>query len=357
MKQILRNISFLICLFTSLKTFAQDPYYTQFNMSQMVSNPASIGDGVGDMRLQSAIKLQSFAGISAFKYTTMSFEKKLDKLTNKDDQLTYGVLFSADESNGGLFKDNFFGVGLSFNKKLSERSKLSLGLLSVYSDRLLDPSQLQFQTQFGSFGFNNTLHFSNESAYLAKRTIFDADAGIKYYYTAPDDKWGFNAGTAVYHSATFYNSVFNPSSLNVILLPRYSSQFGTFYKLRNNDEMNFLLNYDQQGFIKILSLGYIYKASLPENLPISKVDLGVWNRYGTTLSPYMGLESKDWIFGLSYDMNLGSSSKVFSSNLQTIEIALSWKFNKSLFKGFSGNSNSENAAGKEGSKVDQKKVN
>jgi len=306
-------------------------------MSQITSNPASIGEGVSDMRIQSALKSQTFAGISASKYATLSYEKHMDKYTNKEDQLSYGVLFSSDESNGGLLKDNFLGLGLSFNKKLTESSNLSVGLLTVYSDRLLDPNQLQFQSQFGSFGFNNMTHFSNETAYLAKRTIFDADAGIKYYYSAPSSNWGFNIGTSIYHGATFYNSVFNSSTLNAILLPRYSSQLATFYQFMNNDEINFLLNYDQQGVIKILSLGCIYKASLPENFPISKFNIGLWNRYGTTVSPYVGLESKDFIFGLSYDMNLGSSSQVYSSNLQTVEIALTWKFTKELLKMFSGN--------------------
>ena len=67
------------------KTYAQDPYFSQYFMSPMTSNPASIGKGISDMRVMMNRKNQWWgSNDAAFTITTLSFEKQITSALNQE---------------------------------------------------------------------------------------------------------------------------------------------------------------------------------------------------------------------------------------------------------------------------------
>jgi hypothetical protein len=55
------------------------------------------------------------------------------------------------------------------------------------------------------------------------------------------------------------------------------------------------------------------------------MNLGVWDRFGDAVYPYIGIEAASWLLGLSYDVPTSNVSNSFR-NLQSFEISFTCLF-------------------------------
>jgi type IX secretion system PorP/SprF family membrane protein len=307
---------------------AQDPYYSQYFMSPMTSNPGLIGKGVADMRLLSNIRSQTWGSGSdvAFKTTSVSFEQSIARNRLSEDQFGIGLSFVNDASNNGLINRNFISLGAAFNKTLSQYSTFGVGIAANYANMLLNPSQFTFQNQFGSMGFIRTIP-SYEPMLVNNKTYFNADGGIHYSYE--DSVWGFNIGSSIYHAAQNRQGAFTNSNFN--FLPRYSTRASVLRKFLGGDELHVLTSFDKQGINNIFTYGSIYKLNIPGEHPISRLSLGIFNRIGDSFYPYVGFESSTWIAGLTYDI-VNSDVRTYYNSVQSIEFSFGWLFNSKKSK-------------------------
>ena len=319
MKSIKLLILFQLFLLVSK---AQDPYYSQYFMSPMTLNPALIGKGVADMRLLSNIRSQSWGtSQEAFKTTSVSFEKRIAEKKFTEDQLGIGISFVNDASNGGLLNKNFITIGAAFNKKISKYSSFGIGITANYANTLIDKSQLTLQNQFGSMGFDRSFQ-QGDPMMIANKSYYNTDAGIHYSYE--DSTWGINFGSSIYHSAKNNQSLFDNSVLT--LLPRYSTRLSVFKKYKSGDEFHLLTSIDIHGENNLFTLGSIYKLNIPGDHPINKLNIGLFDRFGYSIYPYVGFESTHWIAGITYDIN-NTNQKKYNYPLQSIEISIGWLLN------------------------------
>jgi len=317
MKSIKLLILFQLFLLVSK---AQDPNYSQYFMSPMTLNPALIGKGVADMRLLSNIKSQSWGSQAAFKTTSVSFEKSINAKAIPDDQFGVGISFVNDASNGGFLNRNFITIGAAFNKKLSTYSNFGIGISTTYANLLLDQKDnINFQNQFGSMGF---IGMPNDPSLIANKSYLNADAGIHYSYE--DSTWGVNFGSSIYHAANNNQGVLKNTSYAPG--PRYSTRLSIFRKYKSGDEIYLLTSLDNQGVNNFITLGSIYKLNIPGDHPINKLNIGLFDRLGYLIYPYVGFESTHWIAGISYDIN-NSNEKINNYPFQSIEISIGWLFN------------------------------
>ena len=175
-----------------------------------------------------------------------------------------------------------------------------------------------FQNQFGS----NINSIPNDPSLIANKSYLNADAGIHYSYE--DSTWGVNIGSSIYHAANnnqgvLKNSIYAPDA-------RYSTRLSIFRKYKSGDELYLLTSLDNQGVNNFITLGSIYKLNIPGDHPINKLNIGLFDRLGYLIYPYVGFESTHWIAGISYDIN-NSNEKINNYPLQSFEISIGWLFN------------------------------
>lgn len=323
MKTHMKVITLLAgCMLTGKLLFAQDPRFGQYFTSPMTLNPALTGKGVNDWRVLTNYRSQwQGEGTQPFTTAMLSLEKNLSVGTDKN-TLGIGAMFLSDASNGGILKNNYFSIGLSYNNALDAEAKhfLGGGLTLAYANRILDPSKFQFGSQLGSDGYQPSLP-ANDGVTVPKKSYLDVNAGISYSYHG--ERSGFYTGVSYFHAARPKDAAMSGSAYTID--PRLSLQMG--YRLATGDmgnELGISSLWEKQGEYKRFTAGLLYKLVLTGSaLQIRSLNFGIWDRVGDAVYPYLGIEANDWLLGFSYDV---ITSKIATTSLQSFEISFGWQF-------------------------------
>jgi type IX secretion system PorP/SprF family membrane protein len=310
----------ILCQVSIFSAKAQDPYFSQYFMSPMTSNPSLTGKGITDTRVLTNFRSEVWgSGITAFKTNSFSIEKRIATKKLPDDELAVGLTILSDDGSTGVLKKNYISFVTAFNKRLSKNSFFGAGIAFNYSNLMFDRTRFQDQSQFGSFGFQSRVTSSDPLA-VANTSYLNTDAGINYSFE--DDNWGLNFGFATFHVAKNKQGI---SATNEYVRPvRYTSSISTFKKYKGGDELHFIARMETQGVIELYTLGSVYKMKIPGEHPIEKLNVGVFNTFDRAVAPYVGFESTSWFAGFSYGVNNNSSPANYA--LQSMEITLGWQF-------------------------------
>lgn len=303
---------------------AQDPKLAQYFASPININPGLIGKGVNDWRLLSNYRSQWMGdGAKPFTTATVSLEKNLSGNSDKN-ILALGIMLLSDASNGGLLKSNYIAAGLAYHNALDMEGKhfVGGGLTFNYANRMVDVTKFQFQSQFGSNGFQPTLP-SNDGVLIPNRSYADINAGVSYSYHG--DRSGFYTGVSYFHAARPKEGVFNNTSFQID--PRLSLQAGYSFQTGDNGSAIAISSiWEKQGGNQTFTSGLLYKLAITESqLGLRSANLGTWYRFGHVIQPYIGLESQHWLLGLSYDI---LTAKMTGTSLQSFELSFGWQFGK-----------------------------
>ncbi len=324
MKSIYKIVSLLLIILISAiqETHAQDPHFSQYFTSPVTINPALVGKGVDNMRLSGIFRSQWWgsSNVQPFYTSAVSFEKRLLAAKTGTNQLGMSLSILSDASNSGLLKNNYFSFGMAYHKSLNVDGSelLSGGLNATYANMMIDVSKLEFQSQFGSNGFQSTP--SNDAVSLSGHHYVDVNAGLQYSITGK--RIGYNLGLAVFHAGSPSLGAYNNE--NFKLKPRYSIQGGAQFYLDNKSEIHFSIITELQGIDNFYSAGLLYKINT-HNQTISFVNIGCWNRFGDALYPYIALEGKTWLAGITYDI-ITSQARTAQNQIQSSELSFVWKF-------------------------------
>lgn len=311
------------CFVGHVNLWAQDPHFSQYFTSPMTMNPALTARAVDDWRGGMNMRSQWWGGSIKPYYTiTASIEKAIAPSGKEQNYWGLGGMVVSDQSNGGLLKNNYFSFSTAYHLGLDAtgRHELSAGLTGTYANRLLDRGKFLFQSQVGSMGFQRDVA-ANDPIDIQKSTYFDVSAGLYYSYTG--DRYGLNAGAALFHASSPNEGAYNNSQYNI---PRKTSlQAGGWIKTGNGDAFHISSFAEFQGNNSIYTLGGVYKIGVADEL-LRSVNLGIWNRFGDALYPYFALETRRWVAGFTYDfVNSGVSNY---SSVQSMELSFVWQFGK-----------------------------
>lgn len=301
---------------------AQDPHFSQYFTSPMTVNPALIGKEVGDWRAIGTFRSQWWGGaIAPFTTTSASLEKNFRSGVTGKSMFGIGISLLTDASNSGLLKNNYFSGGFAYNIALDAEGKelLGVGLEGTYANRLLDASKFSFQSQFGSMGFQRSAPSGDPVSVLSNK-YWDVSTGL--HYSKRYKTGGINLGIAIFHAGKPKEGVFSNNTYSVDR--RVSLQTGIRFNLKNKDEIHFSGIADLQGQNSIYTLGGVYKAKL-NTAQLKSFNIGIWNRFNDALYPYIALESKNWLLGISYDVINTDIRNSFNS-VQSIELSLTCLF-------------------------------
>jgi type IX secretion system PorP/SprF family membrane protein len=318
MKQFKNNFLFAFCLLLlSAKAMAQvDPHFTQFYANPVWLNPALTGAIDGDYRV-SAIHRNQWASITDA-YTTYGISGEM--VTNKN--LNFGVnLLNQTAGDGGFNFMNVYGSVAYTGMRLGENQnhRITFGLQAGIISRRFDPSKLQFGTQWNPItGYNGGLP-TGESFATTSSSVLDINLGVAYYDVSPNQKMNWFGGIAAAH-VTSPEDPFIGAGQKKSLPMRINMHGGVRMNLGNNLTLvpNFI--YMRQGNANQFMLGAYAQMNVNDDADFM---FGANMRFNDALAPFIGLNYKDVVLGLSYDVNTTDLGKSVSGT-NSFELSLSF---------------------------------
>jgi type IX secretion system PorP/SprF family membrane protein len=301
---------------------AQDPHFSQYFSSPMTLNPALTGKGVDDYRVMVNTRSQWWGGGIKPYYT---FTGSIEKTFAGAGDAGYGAVgFVAlsDQSNGGLLKNNYYGLSAAYHISLDAQKEhqLSAGLTATYTNRLLDAGKFKFQSQLGDMGFQRDIP-SGDPVSIMKANYVDFHAGLYYSFNAA--RYGWQAGGAMFHAGTPQEGVYDNSSYKIPR--RFSFQAGGWSRVGDANSLHLSAVLDKQGENNIFTLAGIYKLAVGDDL-LKTVNLGIGERFGDALYPYFGLETDRWLGAITYDVVHAGVTNYQS--VQSLELSLVFKLGR-----------------------------
>lgn len=324
-------IIFYVC---TVKSYAQDPHFSQYYASPMTLNPAFTGKFEGETRMSANYRNQWPTIDRA--YQTMAFAVDMPILRNvldERDRMGIGFMGYSDKSAQGALNFNYFSFSTAFQKGLDEDGlqQIGLGLQATYANQLINTSKLQFADQLTPFGFTNVSSENFDNATL-RNHYFDMNAGLLYTYSSNEEN-NYYFGVSGYH-LNRPRQQFTLATYQVD--PRYTFHGGAYFPV--NDELSLHLSamHSMQSKSNETLAGGALQFNLSESAKAENSPTnfyaGGWYRFGDALIPYVGLEYNNFKIGVTYDIN-SSSLKTASQSQGGFELSLQYIF-KNNNKGY-----------------------
>lgn len=319
-------IVLLVLLFSNKVASAQDPNFSQFIASPLSINPALTSNGESSWRAMSNVRTQWVGIGSSYITQSLSVDGKLKKLDD-DNYLGIGGMVIAEKAMDGIFKSTYININTAYHLSLDNKGNgLAVGLGYINNNTRIDFSQLSFDQQLSSIGFDRTLPAGEPS--LSNATSFSsACAGIMYTYD--NDNTFLNLGAAGYRFVKSNRSVLDDKTQYIS--PRYDihADFGTALNDRVNLNVS-AVHMIQNGTSNTsigTSFGLVQNSNDFNSEQLRMLNLGMFYKIGNAIIPYVGYNYNAFQFGFSYDVNV-SSVKSGSMSARSFEISF-------MYRGFS----------------------
>lgn len=317
MKRIIKTTSLAViaCVAAINGLKAQDPHYTQYYIYPSWLNPALTGVFDGDVRVSGIYRSQWGNVSSPYKTPGISAD------FNATRTAAFGVSALQQKAGDGGYSyttayGSFSYSGVRFGRNGYHR--LNLGLQAGLIQKKIDPSKTSFGSQYNpAIGdFDPTM--AGETFSRTSSAGFDAGAGVLYFDAAPGKKMNLFGGFSVSH-LTRPSDKFMTSDEEAKLAMRYTFHAGV--RIMLSDRMSLTPNalYMRQGGAQEKMLGAYLQCNAAET---TDVMAGANCRFGDAVSPFVGLNYRDWVFGASYDINTSDLGKIAKGS-NSFELSIS----------------------------------
>ena len=317
---LIKKLSYIILLCIPLITNGQDIHFSQTTRSFFQINPAFTGAFSGNVRAELNWKDQWQSINKSFRTYGASAQFSFGK-GNPRMPLFFALGAQAFKDVAGDVEIGNTTGGLTFSTfvKLSRNSYLSAGIQGNYGVTGLDPTKMQWGSQYNGLNFDPAL--TNGSGIEFQGFSYaDVSAGVAYWYkkndrnviaTAPQDaKLGF----AIYHinRPNFTYSLDQSSILKMRFVLHGSAIFRT-----NSENLYWYpnMNIMVQGKQHEILMGCLIKYRLAaaskstgfksETAITAGVDLRVTNVLDAII-PQLYFDMYNFSVGISYDVNLSN---------------------------------------------------
>jgi len=298
-------VTVLVSLLFTAKSFAQtDPHFSQYYANPLYLNPALTGVIDGDYRATVNFKQQWSALNSSFLTGGASFDMAPKKnfafgatiLNQRAGELDFNYL-SALVS--GSYRLRFGAEGLQM---------VSFGLQAGIINRSFDFSQARFGNQFNPItGYDGGM-MSGETLSSQSSLVPDVNAGIMFFDGDPNKNINVFLGASAAHLTRPMDRF---SGTNSRVPVRFTGHGGA--RIRASELLDIVPNalFMYQGNTNEVSLGAY--AQLNVN-PSANILFGGNYRIKDAAIAFVGLQLKNMVFGLSYDVNTSSFNRASNSN-------------------------------------------
>lgn len=298
-------VAVLGLLLITIRSFAQtDPHFSQYYANPLYLNPALTGVIDGDYRATVNFKQQWSALNSSFLTGGASFDMAPKKnfafgatiLNQRAGELDFNYL-SALVS--GSYRLRFGAEGLQM---------VSFGLQAGIINRSFDFSQARFGNQFNPItGYDGGM-MSGETLSSQSSLVPDVNAGIMFFDGDPNKGVNVFLGASAAHLTRPMDRF---SGTNSRIPVRFTAHGGA--RIKASELLDIVPNalFMYQGNTNEVSLGAY--AQLNVN-PSANILFGGNYRNKDAAIAFVGLQLKNMVFGLSYDVNTSSFNRASNSN-------------------------------------------
>jgi len=315
--------TFLLIVVSVKQANAQDPIYSQFYSSPLSLNPALAGSNLKQNNSVAVNyrNLLSQNGVSMFKTTAVSYERKLIKAkSTSKDYFSVGGLFLSEKMGNGLLTQSFGNITTSYFNALNEdgTTGISAGLSLTYGNRMLDQYKARTQDMFGSYGFTNigsTLDPSLANINV-KYTYVNAGVG---YDLAISDKDQLHLGGAIYRVSKPKETKVGNTNLD----PRYVIESRYTKQINEKESLELVAAAQWLSGRNFTTVGAKYGKELSDKEHL--VEIGVLNRINDAVIPYLGFGLKNVKVGLSYDIVISKTRTIYNAQ-STAELSFVWSW-------------------------------
>ena len=323
---MLKRIGFALIAVISItgKLLAQvDPHFTQYYIYPLYVNPAMTGGSDGDYRVSGIFRNQWGTIANPYRTVGVSFDKRTDK------NISWGMnLLNQTAGDGGFNYLNAYGSlaynGVKFGKDNNPR--VIFALQSGFINLMIDKTKFKTGEQWNPItGYNPSLATGEEGLVATQSTVLDIGAGALYFDATPDRKANVYAGASVFHLNRPRDAFISNGNVALEAIPlRYVMHGGVSFNLSNKTRLVPNVIYMGQGTAREIVLGTYLQLNVN---PETDFMLGSYYRINDAIAPFVGVDWKEFLFGISYDVN-ASKLGAWNRNVNAFELSLTYRKKK-----------------------------
>jgi type IX secretion system PorP/SprF family membrane protein len=297
---------------------AQDIHFSQFNETPVLLNPA-MSCTAYDTRIIANYKNQWASVASPYQTYGVSIERALKHLKLKKAYVGMSLSVYKDKAGDASLGSLLANLGVNVVVKTGKFSKISGGVGGGMNYRTIDPSKLQWESQYNGSTYDAAIA-SGEKTPMSSLFQGDVVGGIVYHYAKSEryisaqDGTKFDIGVSAFH--------FN--------MPQYSfsgsgaSQFAKFVAHTNFDigikgagiAICPSALYMRQGPSQEINVGCLFKYIIQDQSVYTGIkkpcalSLGAFYRVNDAIIPQLLFQYDKYAFCVSYDLNMSQLTGV-----------------------------------------------
>jgi type IX secretion system PorP/SprF family membrane protein len=317
--QRIKFFTFCLTLIFAGKLLAQtDPHFTQNYTFPMYINPAMAGGSDGDYRASGVYRTQWGSITDPYRTTGLSFDTR----TNKN--IALGIQIENQSAGDGGFNylnasASFAYTGVKFGKENNQRLvfAMQVGVLN----RRVDESKFKWGEQWNPITGYNANNPTSENFAATSATTPDIGAGVLYYDASSDKKTNLFGGFSVYHLNKPKDPIIATESTVLNTIPmRFVIHGGICFNISERTRIIPHALFMQQGTAREEMIGTYAQVNVNEETDFM---IGAYYRFNDAIAPYVGFDYKNFIVGLSYDVNASNLGSM-ASHVSSFELSLSY---------------------------------
>lgn len=310
----------LILIFTVAAKYslmlAQDVILSQPNESPILLNPANTGAQY-DIRTNINYRQQWRSVTDPFTTMVASADSKIAS-TGKSSSLGVGLYIMNDRAGSAHLNTFTAGLNVAAKVPISGSQNISGGISTAFMQRHIDYGVLSWDKQYNGLIYNADLP-NGENLSHEKTTAIDLATGIQWSYgkgattLSSNDVIGAQVGLSVFH-LTKPNLSFDHNDKEYM---RYVLHSTFSYGIKNSNlQISPTVIAAFQGPSKMFYFGSLVKYKLQESSKYTDyvlarmINIGAFYRVGDAFILSTQLEWGQYAFGISYDINVSSLTKV-----------------------------------------------
>lgn len=326
-------VSLFALVILSSVAFSQqtEPMFTQFYNTPLQINPANAGLFAGRARFVMNYKRQWESFANPFQTIAASGDFQIARELSGGDFFGMGFDVTQDKA-GSTELTNFNGdLTLSYTKALDSRKShfFSVGFTGGYGQRSINPSSVNWGSQWNQTGFDPTINTPDQVMDQAA-SYFDLGSGVNYFYSRTDDLLKFYIGAAGYHLTQPKISFLGDE--DVVIQRKFNINAGLRYYFGMGNSYSVYPNviYSWQGPSYVLIYGtdfeYIIQGGSRSTgtRKYTSVAVGLYNRWNKTFSPVVKLHKAGFSLYFSYDFEIGNVTRV-TNGMGGMEVSLKYR--------------------------------
>ena len=290
-------------VFSSQTILAQDPTFTQFYANPIYLNPAFAGsNNCPRFAMNYRNEWPNLSG--NYVTTSASYDQYVKNISGG-----IGVLVTNDQQGKGTIQTSMLGLVYSYHLKVNRKFSLMFGARASWYQKTLDWDKLTFGDMIDPRkGF---IYSTGDVPRGGKRGFFDASAGVVGYSK------NFFFGFAAHHlNEPNESMIIGNSKLPMRLTGHMGAEIKLGKKSRYNNGTSIMPNiiYQYQQGFQELCIGTYIKHNV--------FTTGIWFRNKDAFIVSLGINSKNFKIGYSYDITVSKLNNGTSHGSHEISLGL-----------------------------------